>query len=582
MKRIEDYAMIGDCRTAALIGRNGSLDWLCLPRFDSPACFAALLGARENGAWKIAPAIKAKAKRAYRDSTMILESIYENKQGRVKVIDFMPISQDGTSIVRLVVGLKGRVKMRTELTIRFDYGRTIPWVNRTSKDTLRATAGENRLVLRTPVPIHGEDMHSVADFTVKAGETIPFVLTYHNVAGKSGFRLNAKRALAATEKFWRGWAGQCTVPRKGKSAVMRSLLTLKALTYQPTGGMVAAATTSLPEFMGGSRNWDYRYCWLRDASFVLLAFLNAGYVQEAKDWQDWLMRVVAGAPSQLQTLYGVGGERLLHEWKVDWLPGFAASAPVRIGNAAMAQRQLDIFGEIANVLAIGNKAGLPDPPRKELRSTFLAFLETIWRKPDDGIWEIRGRARHFVHSKLMAWVAFDRAAKADKKNSAKWRAIADKIHADILAKGIDKKRGCFVQAYGGKEMDAALLMIPVVGFLPASDPRVVRTVAEIEKHLLRNGLVMRYDSGTGVDGLLPGEGAFLACSFWLADNYILMGRLAEARRLFKRLAGLANDVGLLAEEYDSRAKRMLSNFPQAFSHVALINTAINLLHADAK
>ncbi len=582
--RIEDYAMIGDCRTAALIGRDGSMDWLCLPRFDSPACFAALLGTRNNGRWLIAPSGKSKVTRAYRGETMILETIYQTEDGRAKVIDFMPMGGKQSRIIRLVVGLAGRVSMKTELTIRFDYGHTIPWVNRISKDTVCAIAGENRLVLHTPVPIHGQNLHSVADFTVRRGQTIPFVLSYSSSYVPIGRNASSKTALAATEKFWKRWAGKSKIKGQWRNEMMRSLLTLKALTYQPTGGIVAAPTTSLPEAIGGPRNWDYRYCWLRDASFTLLAFLNAGYTAEARRWQDWLIRAVAGSPAQIQTMYGVTGERLLQEWTVGWLTGYMASHPVRIGNAAAAQLQLDIYGEMANVLALGRLAGLPNPPRRnELKRTFLDHLERIWRKPDEGIWEVRGPPKHFTHSKIMCWIAFDRAARVgEKEECARWRRIADEIRADVLANGVDHDRGCFVQAYGEKHLDASLLMVAIFGFLPPEDPRVRRTVEEIEKELLYDGLVMRYKTETGVDGLPSGEGAFLACSFWLVDNYILLGRHADARRLFTRLTGLTNDVGLLAEEYDPQAKSMLGNFPQAFSHVALVNTAINLMNANAK
>ncbi len=582
--RIEDYAMIGDCRSAALVGRDGSIDWLCLPRFDSPACFAALLGTPDNGRWLIAPSEKSNMKRAYRGDTMILETTYECEGGRARVIDFMPIGGKNPTVIRLVEGLAGKVPMRTELTIRFDYGHTIPWVNRTAKDRIQAIAGENCLLLHTPVAIHGEDLHSVADFTVRKGQTIPFVLTYNSSYLPRARKLPPRRALAATEKYWKHWSGNNKIKGKWRGIMQRSLLTLKALTYEPSGGIVAAPTTSLPEHIGGPRNWDYRYCWLRDASFTLLAFLHAGYTQEARRWQNWLIRAVAGDPAQIQTMYGVTGERLMQEWPVGWLSGFVGSRPVRIGNAAAAQLQLDIYGEMANVLAIGRAAGLPNPPRRnELKRVFLAHLEDIWRKPDEGIWEIRGKAQHFTHSKIMCWVAFDRSARVGSESDClHWRQIADEIHADVLENGIDHDRGCFVQAYGSKHLDASLLMVPIFGFLPHTDPRVRRTVEEIEKDLLHEGLVRRYDTDSGVDGLDSDEGAFLACSFWLADNYILLGRLKEARQLFKRLSGLANDVGLLAEEYDPVAKTMLGNFPQAFSHVALVNTAINLMIAHEK
>jgi len=585
MSKIEDYAMIGDCRTAALVSRHGSVDWFCVPRFDSQACFANLLGTTKNGRWLLAPKAGATAKieRRYRDHTMILETVWRTKTGSVRVTDFMPIGTPHSSIVRLIHGLSGKVEMNCELVIRFDYGVTIPWVSRHDNKTLTAVAGPNILVLRTPVKLRGKDMKTVGSFTVKKGETIPFVLTHAISYGPVPARVDCDASFDETEGFWREWSNGAKVAPRWRKIITRSLLTLKALTYSPTGGMVAAVTTSLPEQLGGPRNWDYRHCWLRDATFTLLAFMNAGYTEEAANWQIWLMRVLAGAPSQVQTMYGVAGERRLDEWTLDWLAGYENSKPVRVGNAAALQLQLDIFGELADVLSQASRGGLPEAPRRrEIRKAFLDHLETIWRNPDEGIWEIRGEAQHFVHSKVMTWVAFDRATKsrtADSSDKRRWKKVAAEIHRDICRKGFDKKRGCFVQAYGSTRLDASLLLLAIVGFLPPNDPRIVRTVEEIEKRLLFDGLLLRYETESGVDGLPSGEGAFLACSFWLVDAYILLGRRRDAERLFRRVSGLANDVGLLAEEYDPRDKRQLGNFPQAFSHVALVNAALNLMHA---
>jgi GH15 family glucan-1,4-alpha-glucosidase len=585
MAKIEDYAMIGDCRTAALVSRDGSIDWLCVPRFDSQACFANLLGTPKNGRWQIAPkaATSARVERRYRDHTMILETVWRTKAGTVRVTDFMPVGTPHSSIVRLITGLSGKVEMNCELVIRFDYGITIPWVSRHDNKTLTAVAGPNILVLRTPVKLRGKDMRTVGSFTVKKGETVPFVLTHALSYGPVPARVDCDATFDETEEFWTNWTKGTKVAPKWRKVIERSLVTLKGLTYSPTGGMVAAVTTSLPEQLGGPRNWDYRYCWLRDATFTLLAFMNAGFMEEAANWQVWLMRVLAGAPSQVQTMYGVAGERRLDEWTLDWLPGYEKSKPVRVGNAAALQLQLDIFGELADVLSLASRGGLPEAPRRrEIRKAFLDHLETIWKNPDEGIWEIRGEPQHFVHSKVMTWVAFDRASQArhaDPADKKRWKKVAAEIHRDICSKGLDKKRGCFVQAYGSMRLDASLLLLAIVGFLPPDDPRIVRTVNEIEKHLLFDGLLLRYETESGVDGLPPGEGAFLACSFWLVDAYILLGRRRDAEPLFKRLTALANDVGLLAEEYDPRDKRQLGNFPQAFSHVALVNAALNLMHA---
>jgi GH15 family glucan-1,4-alpha-glucosidase len=580
--RIEDYAMIGDCRTAAIVCRNGSIDWLCVPRFDSAACFAALLGAPQNGRWLIEPAAKkVKSSRRYRGDSLILETLFTMPAGKVKVIDFMPPGTPECCVVRIVECLEGQVDMRTELAIRFDYGVTIPWVSRRDTRTMTAVAGPHLLTFRTPAEVRGENMHSVAEFSLKKGETMPFVLAYGESFGPVPLSIDAFIALEETERFWQRWADICRVKGHWRAAIMRSLLTLKGLSYAPTGGIVAAATTSLPEKIGGTRNWDYRYCWLRDATFTLLAFLNAGYTEEATVWQHWLMRVIAGAPEQLQTMYNVIGEKRLDEVELPHLPGYENSRPVRIGNAAHTQLQLDIYGELADVMTQARAGGLPPSPRgRELRGVFMRHLEKNWYLPDEGIWEIRGAPQHFVHSKVMTWVAFDRASKAPDstpRQKTHWKSVARKIHADICKKGLDPKRGCFVQAYGSQNMDASLLLLPLVGFLPPSDKRIEATVREIEKRLIHRGLVQRYETGTGVDGLPPGEGAFLACSFWLADNFTLMGRRSEAMRLFGKLRRLANDVGLYAEEYDPRDRRMLGNFPQAFSHIALINTALNLM-----
>ena len=593
--RIEDYALIGDCHTAALVGRNGSIDWLCMPRFDSAACFAALLGEPRHGRWLIAPNRKVKAyknratphvTRRYRGDSLILETEFRTSTGTVKVIDFMPARGPDRTIVRIVEGVSGHVAMETELVIRFDYGVTIPWVNRIDSKTITAIAGPNLLCVRTPVELRGENMHSAARFTVRKGERVPFILSYRESHYEVPMSIDADIALEQTEKHWADWTGMCKIKGKWRKDVMRSLLTLKSLSYKPTGGIVAAVTTSLPEQIGGSRNWDYRYCWLRDATFTLLAFLNAGYTEEANVWQHWLVRVIAGAPEQLQTMYGVMGDKRLDEIELSHLPGYENSKPVRIGNAAAQQLQLDIYGELADVLAQARKGGLPAAPRRsEIREIFLKHLEKIWSLPDEGIWEIRGAPQQFVHSKVMTWVAFDRASRSrpeDKRGSAHCRKLADRIHKEICTKGVDPKRGCFVQSYGSNRMDASLLLLPLVGFLPPTDKRIRRTVEEIEKKLLYKGLVLRYETETGVDGLPPGEGAFLACSFWLADNYLMLGRKADATRLFHRLKRHANDVGLLAEEYDPKEKRMLGNFPQAFSHVALINTAINLMQEESR
>jgi GH15 family glucan-1,4-alpha-glucosidase len=578
---IEDYALIGDCKTAALVGRDGSIDWLCWPRFDSAACFAALLGSADHGRWLIAPREASyTVQRRYRPGTLVLETEFETATGRAVVVDFMPPA-DGAHLVRIVIGRSGQVDFCTEFVARFNYGATVPWVNRLDDGTLDMIAGPERLKLRTPVALRGEDLRTVGAFSVAAGETVAFVLSYGASFEAAPPAIDALEALERTEAFWREWSDRCCAVGPWTDAVKRSLITLKALTYAPTGGIVAAATTSLPERLGGTRNWDYRYCWLRDATFTLLAFIHLGYHEEAQAWRDWLLRAVAGSPSQTQIMYGVGGERWLPELIVDWLPGYEGSAPVRVGNAAYQQRQLDVFGETADAMFQSLKAGIkPSPHGLELRPVVLDYLASAWREPDEGIWEVRGGPQHFVHSKVMAWVAFDRASsdgQSDDESSRRWRAIADEIHAEVCARGFDRDLGSFVQAYGSKQLDASLLLIPIVGFLPADDPRVRGTVRAIEQRLLIGGeFVLRYESEHTIDGLPAGEGAFLACSFWLVDNYILQGRRAEARKLFERLLARCNDVGLLAEEIDPATGRMLGNFPQAYSHVGLINSALSL------
>lgn len=580
---IEDYALIGDCEAAALVGRNGSIDWLCWPRFDSAACFAALLGTPENGRWLLAPRQPVlAAERRYRPGTLILETEFQTETGRAAVIDFMPL-EDGHNLIRIVMGRSGHVDFRNEFIVRFNYGATVPWVSRLFDGGIDAIAGPDRLVLRAAVALHGEDLKTVAKFRVEAGESIPFVLSYGSSSQSLPASIDPFGALRRTEDSWRHWSDRCPDVGTCSEAVKRSLIVLKALTYAPTGGMVAAVTTSLPERLGGVRNWDYRYCWLRDATFTLLAFMQLGYYEEARAWRDWLVRAVAGSPKQVQIMYGVGGERWLAELTVPWLRGYENSLPVRIGNAAHEQLQLDVFGEIADALFQTLKAGMqPSERGRALRTVVLEYLASIWRQPDEGIWEVRGGPRHFVHSKVMAWVAFDRAAnelaaKTFSETGSRWRDIADEIHAEICERGFDRDLNSFVQAYGSKQVDASLLLIPLVGFLPPTDPRVRGTLQTIEDRLLIDGaFVLRYEAEDGKDGLPAGEGAFLACSFWLVDNYVLQGRDIEARRLFDRLLALRNDVGLLAEEFDPVKGRMLGNFPQAYSHVGLINSALNL------
>jgi GH15 family glucan-1,4-alpha-glucosidase len=579
---LEGYALIGDRETAALVGSDGSIDWLCWPRFDSGACLAALLGSPEHGRWLIAPVSPARVTRRYRPDTLILETCFENHEGVVTLIDFMPLRGSASDLVRLVMGQNGRVRMRMELILRFDYGSIVPWVRRDADGSLEAVAGPDRVSLRTAVPLRGENLHTVAEFEVAAGETVDFTMTYTASHLPPPSPLEVPAALADTESFWTGWSATCRDAGEWTEAVRRSLITLKALTYAPTGGMVAAATTSLPEQLGGSRNWDYRYCWVRDATLTLMALINSGYHDEAHDWRGWLLRAIAGSPSQVQIMYGIAGERRLTELEVPWLPGYEGAAPVRIGNAAHGQLQLDIFGEAMDAAHQARRAGLaPEPTGWALQQALLEHLATIWHEPDEGIWEVRGPRLHFSHSKVMAWVAFDRAVKdaAEFKLEGpveRWRALRDEIHAEVCRHGFDPGLGSFVQAYGSRQLDASLLLLPVVGFLPPEDPRILGTIAAVESRLLRVGLVLRYDTAEVSDGLPAGEGAFLPCSFWLADAYVLTGRMAEARALFERLLGLRNDVGLLSEEYDVGARRLVGNFPQAFSHLALVNTAHNL------
>jgi GH15 family glucan-1,4-alpha-glucosidase len=584
--RIEDYALIGDLETAALIGRDGSIDWLCWPRFDSDACFAALLGTPEHGRWHLgAVDANVKVSRRYRDNTLILETRLESETGAATIIDFMPPRGKASDIIRLVNGERGKIDLWTELVIRFGYGAVVPWVTHSERDTWQAIAGPDMLLLHADVDMKGENLKSVGRFTIKQGERVSFVLTHCQSHLAPPNKPDVDCALADTEHFWREWVAKGQQAQPWPDAATRSLITLRALIYGPTGGIVAAPTTSLPEQVAGVRNWDYRYCWLRDATLTLLAFMNAGHFDEAVAWREWLLRAIAGSPNQLQIMYGIAGERRLTEWEVPWLPGYENSAPVRIGNAAHSQLQLDVFGEIMDVLHQARKGGIATLETGwNLQCELLAHLATIWEQPDYGIWEVRGPPLHFTHSKIMAWVAFDRAIKdaRDYQLDApidEWRALRDRIHRQVCERGFDSQRNCFVQSYGSKHLDASLLLISQLGFLPADDPRVQGTVRAIEERLLRDGFVQRYDTEATDDGLPPGEGVFLPCSFWLADAYAMCGRLDEAQALFERLLALSNDLGLLAEEYDPVTKRLVGNFPQAFSHLSLVATACNLAHA---
>jgi GH15 family glucan-1,4-alpha-glucosidase len=580
--RIEDYAIIGDTHTAALVGRDGSIDWWCTPRFDSGACFAALLGTPEQGRWLVAPAGEVlSVERRYRNETLVLETVFRTAKGTVRVVDCMPPRTRLPDIVRVVEGVEGRVEMRMELIVRFDYGWIVPWVEHVN-GALRAIAGPDALVLRTPLHTRGEDFTTVADFTVAEGERVPFTLSWYPSHQVPPAPIDPMQALEHTTEWWATWASHCTYDGEWRDAVVRSLITLKALTYAPTGGILASVTTSLPEYIGGVRNWDYRFCWLRDATFTLYALMMGGYVAEANAWRDWLLRAVAGTPGSLQIMYGPAGERRLAEFEVDWLPGYEGSKPVRIGNAASEQLQLDVFGEVMDALYQSHRVGIGvDGHAWDLQLALMEYLEANWQQPDQGIWEVRGPRRNFTHSKVMVWVAADRAVRAIEEIGLegpldKWRELRDTIHAEVCEKGFDKKRNTFTQYYGSKTLDASVLMIPLVGFLPVDDPRVQGTVAAVERELMQNGFVLRYQGDGKVDGLPPGEGAFLACTFWLADYYALAGRDDEGRALFERLLELRNDVGLLAEEYDPVARRHLGNFPQALSHIPMVNTALNL------
>ena len=579
---IENYAMIGDCETAALVGLNGSIDWLCWPHFASDACFAHLLGSEENGYWRLSPAGKVtKTSRKYRDHTLILETTFETEEGAVTLIDFMPIRQRNSDLVRIVRGIRGSVPIRMDLALRFGYGRIVPWV-RSEEEGWTAIAGPDLVVLRTKALLKGEDFTTVSNFTVEQGQSVEFVMTYgasHRLVPRA---INVEEALEKTQRFWEEWVASCQYEGPYRSAVERSLITLKALTYQPTGGIVAAVTTSLPEQIGGNRNWDYRYCWLRDATFSLLALMNGGYYQEAKEWQAWLLRAIAGSPDQVQIMYGIAGQRHLLEWEVPWLDGYNHSKPVRIGNAAAEQLQLDIYGEVMDAFChaldrLGKERELDFGMLKAL----VLHLEKVWQEPDQSIWETRGGPQQFTYSKMMAWVAFDRAIHVAGKLHAnapvlRWQKLRAKLHDEICTQAYNEKLNSFVQSYGSSQLDASLLLMPQVGFLPHDDERVLGTIRAIERKLMPDGLVMRYDTATTEDGLPPGEGVFLACSFWMVSNLKQMGREDEAKRLFERVLALANDVGLLSEEYDITHKRLVGNFPQAFSHIALANAAFDL------
>jgi GH15 family glucan-1,4-alpha-glucosidase len=583
---ISDYALIGDCQTAALVGRDGSIDWLCWPRFDSDACFAALLGGPEHGHWRIAPLDgNVRAQRRYLPNTLVLETTFETDDGAITITDFMPQGGGNSSAVRLVTGERGRVAMSMELGLRFGFGCIVPWVTRQPDGTICAVAGPDMTSLRTPVPLRGENLRTVGEFTVSAGERIPFVLTYSPSHLPPPPPLDPEDALTQTKAFWTDWSSRWHETGPWAEAITRSLITLKALTYAPTGGMVAAPTTSLPERIGGVRNWDYRYCWLRDATLTLLALMDAGYYDEAQAWREWLLRSVAGRPDQAQIMYGIGGERRLTEWEMPWLPGYKNSSPVRVGNAAHDQLQLDVYGEIMDALHVARRGGLSTSDSGwAMQIAFLDHLERVWHLPDAGIWEIRAEKRHFTYSKVMAWVAFDRAIKSATQFKLagpveRWRAICREIHAEVCQHGFDAELGSFVQSFGGQELDASLLLLPIVGFLPPEDERVRGTLSAIERRLVVDGLVLRYDSGTAPDGLPAGEGAFLACSFWLVDAYVLQHRFGDAEALFRRLIACRNDVGLLSEEYDLASGGLVGNFPQAFSHLALIDSAFNLTRA---
>jgi GH15 family glucan-1,4-alpha-glucosidase len=579
---IEDYALIGNCETAALVGRDGAIDWLCLPRFDSSACFAALLGDESHGRWKIGPVNPAKIARRYRDDTLVLETVFETDEGAAMLTDCMSWRDGATDIVRQVKGLRGSVAMSMDLVVRFDYGASVPWVSRDEDGRVVFVAGPNRLVLQAGCEVDNRDMRTSAVFDVTADQKIEFVLTWSVSYRTIPQALDAAGAIATTAERWTDWAQRFSGAGEYSQIVLRSLITLKALTHFETGGIVAAPTTSLPEQLGGPRNWDYRFCWLRDATLTLYALMECNFVEEALAWRQWLIRAVAGSPEQLQIMYGVAGERRLDEWNIPWLAGYENSTPVHIGNAAAGQVQLDVYGEVMDALYLGRTKGMPsDGTAWELERSLIAHLQKIWREPDNGLWEQRAGRKQYTHSKVMAWVAMDRGIRSAEEFGlaaplTEWRSLRQQIHDDVCANGFDENLNSFVQTYGSRNLDAALLMIPLVGFLPVTDSRVQGTIAAIEARLLADGFVMRYDNVEAGDGLPGREGAFLACSFWLADNYVLQGRIKEARALFEKLTGLCNDVGLLSEEYDPHAKRQVGNFPQAFSHLGLINTAFNL------
>ena len=586
-QRIEDYALLGDTQTAALVGRDGCIDWLCLPRFDSDACFAALLGTEQHGTWRISPRGEIRGvRRQYRPGTLVLETEITTEDGTVRLVDLMPPREQTPDLVRIVEGVRGRVPIELSLRIRFGYGRLRPWLHHVEGDWV-AVAGPDLLSLHAGVEVNDRDADLVASFAVEPGDRVPFVLTWSPSHVSRPQTVDALREVAQTAEWWRQWGAQCRYQGDWTSAVRDSLVVLKALTYLPTGGMVAAATTSLPERIGGVRNWDYRYCWLRDATFTLRALLVSGFDREAIAWRDWLVRAVAGDPAQLQILYGCGGERRLPELEIPWLPGYEGSRPVRIGNAAVEQLQLDIYGEVLDAFHHARSSGIAEEPYAwELQRALLDFVESNWRSEDHGIWEVRGPTRAFTHSRVMAWVGLDRAIRGVERFGLegpldRWRALREEIRRDVLENGFDAKRGAFTQSYGSSEMDAALLQIPLVGFLPATDPRMRGTVEAIERELIDGGLVRRYLNRPALEGLPGAEGVFLACSFWLVENLALLGRVNDARDLFERLLALRNEVGLLSEQYDPHSNRMLGNFPQAFSHVALVNSAWRLSGTSA-
>jgi len=583
---IEDYGLIGDCASAALVGRNGSIDWLCWPRFDSSACFSALLGNESHGRWVITAGSEiVKTSRAYRGDTMILETLFETDAGSFAVIDFMPVREEASSIVRIVEGRSGQASVWMNLKLRFDFGSSVPWVTRADDDSLLAIAGPNLVALRTCAHLKGEeDLSTSAEFEIAAGERVHFTLSYGASHLPPPPAIDADACLKKTEVFWLDWIKTCEHDGSARDAIVRSLLTLKALIYEPTGGIVAAATTSLPEEIGGERNWDYRFCWIRDATLTLISLMSAGYMEEARNWYGWLMRAVAGSPQDFQIMYGVAGERRLTEYEIAWLPGYENSHPVRVGNAASSQLQIDVWGELMDAIHLARMGGIaPTENGWAIQLKAMSHLEEIWNQPDDGIWEVRSGRQHFTFSKVMAWVAFDRSIRDAQHHKLdapfeRWIALRDEIHRTICDAGYSKARGTFTQTFDNDELDASLLMIPIVGFLPIDDPRVTATIAAIEKDLMREGLVLRYRTDYSDDGLPPGEGVFLACSFWLVDIYQMQGRHDDANRLFDHLLSLRNDLGLLSEEYEPRSKRQVGNFPQAFSHLALVRTALNLHH----